>query len=165
MSEVYVECLVKAKSSILLKLLKVVLICITVATGLIGLMGIVEFLLFAIASAVASYFVYMNADVEYEYLYVDKEITIDKVMAKSKRKKVGTYKVDRMEILAPINSYHLGDFKNRVVKEKDYSVGPGEEPDKRYVLYYEGGEKMILSPSAEMVTALRNVAPRKVFMD
>ena len=90
---------------------------------------------------------------------------MDKVMAKSKRKRVGTYQVDRIEILAPIKSYHLDNFKNRNVKVTDYSIGEELKPDLRYALYYEGGEKLILSPSEELVKAVRNVAPRKVFMD
>ncbi len=165
MNDVYVECLVQAKSSMLLKVLQVLLIAITIATGLLGLMGFIVFLIVAVVAGAAAYFVYLSADIEYEYLYLDKEITIDKVMAKTKRTRVGVYSISKMEILAPINSYRLGDYKNRDVKEKDYSAGPGEEKDDRYVLYYEGGERLILSPTTEMVNALRNVAPRKVFMD
>lgn len=165
MSDTYVECLVKGKTSILMQVLKVVLIAITIACGLLGLMGFIVFLVIAVVAGAAAYFVFLNADIEYEYLYLDKEITVDKVMAKSTRKRVGTYKVERIEIFAPIKSYHIGDFKNRMVKEFDYSGGEVAEPDNRYVLYYEGGEKIILSPSREMVNAVRNVAPRKVFLD
>ena len=107
----------------------------------------------------------MFTDLEYEYLYLDKELIVDKVMARSRRKRVATYSVDRMEIFAPVTSYHLGNYKNRNVKVKDYSIGEVLKPDKRYVMYYEGGEKIILSPSEEMVKALKNVAPRKVFND
>ena len=70
-----------------------------------------------------------------------------------------------MEILAPIKSYHLDNFKNRTVKEKDYSIGYEDQPDRRYAMYYEGGEKLILSPSPEMIKIMKNVAPRKVFND
>lgn len=165
MSDAYVECLVKGKTSILMKVLKVVLILITIGCGIFGLMGIIELLLIAVVAGIAAYFVFLNADIEYEYLYLDKEITVDKVMAKSTRKRVGTYKVERIEIFAPVNSYHLGDYKNRMVKELDCSGGEVNQPDDRYVLYYEGGEKLILSPSKELVNAVRNVAPRKVFLD
>ena len=48
---------------------------------------------------------------------------MDKVMAKAKRKRVATYSIDRLEILAPIKSYHLDNYKNRNVKVKDYSIG------------------------------------------
>ena len=90
---------------------------------------------------------------------------MDKVLAKSKRKRVATYSVDRMEILAPIKSHQLDNYKNRNVKEKDFSIGEVCQPDLRYAMYYEGGEKLILSPSEALVKAIKNVAPRKVFMD
>ena len=166
MSDAYVECLVKAKSSMLGKFFKYLLIVLTVI--LVILMALtmnVVILLLAVAAGVGAYFVNMFTDLEYEYLYLDKELTIDKVMAKTKRKRVAVYQLDRMEILAPVRSYHLDNFKNRTVKEKDYSIGYEEKPDLRYAMYYEGGEKLVLSPSPEMIKVMKNAAPRKVFND
>ena len=161
MNNVYVECLVKAKSSVLLKILKIILILVTIGTGILGMMGLIFFLVVAIVAAIAAYFVFLNADIEYEYLYLDKEITVDKVMAQSKRKRMGVYQLEKMEILAPVDSYHLDAYKNRMVQEFDYS---GAE-ERAFAFYYEGGKKIILSPSEEMIAALRNVAPRKVFSE
>ena len=166
MSDAYVECLVKAKSSVWGTVLKYVLYILTAAAVVLYfLTGILLLLLVAVAAGVGAYFVTANTDIEYEYLYLDKELTIDKVIAKSKRKRVAVYQLDRMEILAPVKSYHLDNYKNRTVKEKDYSIGYEDQPDKRYAMYYEGGEKLILSPSEEMIKVMRNVAPRKVFHD
>lgn len=166
MSDAYVECLVKAKGSMLLKFLQIGLIVVTAIFGFLGITFMIwPALLIAVATGVGAYFAYMNADVEYEYLYLDKEITIDKVMAKTNRKRVGVFTLERMEVFAPVKSYHLDNFKNRNVKVLDYSVGVEEQPDLRYALYYEGGVKLILSPSEEMVKVLKNVAPRKVFTD
>lgn len=165
MSDIYVECLVKAKQSGMSKFLKVLLIMLTVVFGLLTMMGFVVAFVIAIITGVGAYFVNLYTDIEYEYLYLDKELTVDKVLAKTKRKRVGTYQVDRIEILAPIKSYHLDNYKNRNVKEKDYSIGEELQPDRRYALYYEGGEKLILSPSEELVKAMKSVAPRKVFTD
>ena len=166
MSDAYVECLVKAKGSMLLKFLQIGLIVVTAIFGFLGITFMIwPALLIAVATGVGAYFAYMNADNEYEYLYLDKEITIDKVMAKSRRKRVGVFTLERMEVLAPVKSYHLDNFKNRNVKVLDYSIGVEEQPDLRYALYYEGGVKLILSPSEEMVKVLKNVAPRKVFTD
>ena len=166
MSDAYVECLVKAKTSALGNVLKYFLYVLTAAAVVFYfLTGILLLLIVAVIAGGGSYFVTTNIDVEYEYLYLDKELTIDKVIAKSKRKRVAVYQLDRMEILAPIKSYHLDNFKNRTVKEKDYSIGYEDQPDRRYAMYYEGGEKLILSPSPEMIKIMKNVAPRKVFND
>lgn len=165
MSDSYVECLVKAKASGTAKFFKVLLIALTVifavSTLLFGMLGF----LVAVILGIGAYFVNLYSDLEYEYLYLDKEISVDKVMAKSKRKRVATYSVDRMEILAPVRSYHLDGFRNRKVKKRDYSIGVELQPDLRYAMYYEGGEVILLSPSPEFVSAVKNVAPRKVFTD
>ena len=166
MSDAYVECLVKAKSPWWGGFLKVVLIVLTVLLGIVMFLTMTVILLVvAVVTGLGAYFINLITDLEYEYLYLDKELTIDKVMAKTKRKRVAVYQLDRVEILAPIKSYHLDNYKNRNTKSKDYSIGYEEQPDLRYVMFYEGGEKLILSPSPEMIKVMRNVAPRKVFAD
>lgn len=164
MSETYVECLVKKKTSMLFGLLKVLSVMLTVAFVLLGFI-LWPALIVGALFGVAAYFIYLNSDLEYEYLYLDKEITIDKVMAKTRRKKAAKYDVERMEILAPMRSYRLDDYKNRTVKTVDFSTGEEKQPELRYVMYYEGGTKVILEPSMEFVKAIKNVAPRKVFTD
>ncbi len=164
MSDTYVECLVKAKTSMLANFFKILLMVIAVLSFLGMFLFSLAFIPMLLA-AVGAYFVNLYTDLEYEYLYLDKELVVDKVMAKSRRKRVATYTLDRMEVFAPIKSYHLDNYKNRKVKEKDYSVGEERKPDLRYVMYYEGGEKVILNPSPEMVKAMKNAAPRKVFSD
>ena len=166
MSDTYVECLVKAKTSILGKLLKYLLIVVA-AFCFFDAMFMGGFLAFfgMLLAAGGAYLVNLFTDLEYEYLYLDKELVVDKVMAKSRRKRVATYSLERMEILAPIKSYHLDNYKNRNVKIKDYSVGQELQPDLRYAMFYEGGEKVILSPSPEMIKVMKNAAPRKVFSE
>lgn len=166
MSDAYIECLVKAKPSALGRFFKYLLYILT-ALLLVMMFLLVNMILFilAIAAGVGAYFVGLYTDLEYEYLYLDKELTIDKIMGKTKRKRVAVFQLDRMEIFAPIKSYHLDNYKNRQTKDKDYSIGYVEQPDLRYAMYYEGGERLILSPSPEMVKIMKNAAPRKVFSD
>ncbi len=165
MSETYVECLVKKETSTLAKLLRIVLVMLTVVFGLLIFMGFSLAMFVALATGFGAYFVYLHTDLEYEYLYLDKELVIDKIMAKTKRKRVATYELERLEALAPIKSYHLDNFRGRTGKETDYSIGKEEQPDKRYMMYYDGNQKVVLSPSEELVKAMRNAAPRKVFLD
>ena len=102
---------------------------------------------------------------EYEYLYVDRDLTVDKILNRKSRKRVATYSLSKIEIMAPFRSYRLDDYRNRQVTEKDYSIGKEEKPDRRYVMYYEGNQRIILSPSEELIQAMKYVAPRKVFTD
>ena len=165
MNESYVECLVKKKTSTAAIVGKYTLYILAFAFFILSVMNglTVIPLLLAVIIGVIGYFVTIRTDLEYEYLYLDKELTIDKVMAKTSRKRVAVYQLDRMEILAPMKSYHLDDYRNRTVTVKDYSIGYEDQPDRRYCMYYEGGVKLILSPSLEMIKMMKNVAPRKVF--
>ena len=89
MNETYVEWLVKKKTPAYMTLLRILSIMLAALFILVGFV-IIPALLIGIAIGVAAYFIYLNSDLEYEYLYVDKELTVDKVMAKTRRKRVKT---------------------------------------------------------------------------
>ncbi len=160
----YVECLVKGKASVLMKFLKILTIMLAAACFIVGLMMPIA-LVGVVIFAIAAYFATMNADVEYEYLYCDREISVDKIFNKSKRKNVGKFDTERMTILAKAKSYHLDEYKNKTYKNLDFSTGVENQPDTRYVMIYDDKEKIVFEPNEEMVNAIKNVAPRKVFMD
>jgi hypothetical protein len=165
MSETYVECLVARKPSFVMSFVKVLLIMLTVVFLFLGLMFPLGFLI-AIVTGVGAYFAYMNADIEYEYLYLDKEVSVDKVMAKSKRKSQGNFSIDQLEIMAPVGSHRLDSYKNRDVKKSyDFSSHAASQPEKRYMMMFSGDTRVILEPNEAMVKAIQTVAPRKVFTD
>lgn len=164
MNETYVEWLVKRKTPAYMSLLKFLTIILAACFILLGFL-FMPAMIIGIILGVAAYFVNLNADLEYEYLYVDKELTIDKVLAKSRRKRVAVFDVGKIEILAPVKSWHLDNYKNRQDKTVDYSSGEEKQPDRRYVFYYDGQKKVIFEPNEEMIKAITTVAPRKVFKD
>ena len=164
----YVECLVSSKASPFMVVLKGITLALTIvffiSTFLLGF-GLVGMILM-IASGVAYYFVSLNASIEFEYQYCDREITVDKVLNKSRRKNIGKYDVGRIEAMAPSKSYHLDEYKNKTYKVLDFSAREKDpQPDPTYTIYYDGKEKIILEPTKEFVEAIKNVAPRKVFLD
>lgn len=165
MNESYVECLVARKKKGPMGALRIVLVVLTVIFALLGIMGAVLFLLLALATGIGAYFAGLYANMEFEYLYVDREISIDKVLNKTRRKKGEKFELDRIEIFAPINSWHLDNYKNRDMKVTDYSSGVAGQPDKRYVMFYNGERKVIFEPNEAFVKAMQSVAPRKVFLD
>lgn len=165
MSESYVECMVARKTPSWQLFLKYLLIGLTVICALASfVIGVTAFIA-AVAVGVGAYFFNIYSDVEYEYLYLDKEITVDKVLHKSKRKRVAVYELEKIEIMAPIKSYHLDNYKNRQGKVTDLSSGVENQPDTRYVFFYNGTEKIIFEPNVELVKIAKNVAPRKIFLD
>lgn len=161
-----VECMVKGKPNTAAKIGKVLLIVLTIATMFFSMMSGVMWLFFVgLVAAAGAYYVSLYTDVEYEYLYLDKEITVDKIYNASRRKRVAVYSLDKMEIFCPIKSYHLDNFGRREGKVTDYSIGYEDKPDLRYIMYYEGNQIVYFSPNEEMVKVMKNVAPRKVFND
>lgn len=163
----YVECLVSSKASPIMVLLKFVTLIFAVLAFLVSLFfGSFVGMVLAIVLGVAYYFISLNASIEFEYQYCDREITVDKILNKSRRKNVGKYDVGKLEALAPSRSYHLDEYKNRTCKTVDYSSRiKNQQPDPTYTFYYDGKEKIIIEPTREFVEAVRNVAPRKVFFD
>ena len=83
MSESYVEILVKREKKMLYSLVRGVGIALSVVLLLLGLTGNLIILAAGIVVAVLTYFIWLNTDVEYEYLYLDKEITASSYLVNS----------------------------------------------------------------------------------
>ena len=163
----YVECLVESKASPMVKFLSYLSLILAIIFFLssLFLLGIVGLILCAGAGALY-YFLTLNANIEFEYQYCEREITVDKILNKSRRKNVAKYDVNKMEVLAPSRSYHLDEYKNKTLKVVDFSARQKDrQPDPTYTFIYDGKEKVIFEPNAEFVAAVKNVAPRKVFND
>ena len=165
MNDSVIEVLVDQKTTIGIKVLKVVLLAATALMVLWSLFFGVISLIIAILLGVAAYFVNLRTKVEYEYAYFDKELDVDVIYSMQKRKKVATYDITKLDMLAPASSYHLDEFKNRNYKECDYSSRKPENAQNVYVMYIGSKDKVIFEPSQEMIKAIRNIAPRKVFTE
>ncbi len=163
----YVECLVASKASPVVKLLSIISLVLAVVFFLSSLAGLgIIGLILCVAAGVGYYFLSLNANIEFEYQYCDKEITVDKILNKSRRKNVAKYDVTKIEALAPSRSYHLDEFKNKSFKTVDYSSREkNPQPDPTYTFIYDGKEKVVFEPTDEFVAAIKSVAPRKVFTD
>ena len=110
-------------------------------------------------------FIYPATNLEYEYLYCDKTITVDKIMGQKKRKNIGEYTLDRMEMMAPLNSPRWSEYRNKDLKVYSYWSLRDSKMHKPYAFVYGGGQKIILDLPAEFVKIVQNNAPRKVFFD
>lgn len=163
MNDSYVEWMVARKSKPTDILIKGVAIGLT---AVLFLLGIVIIPLFAagIVAAVLCYFFLPNLSVEYEYLYVSKELQVDKIMSKTKRKTIANYTLDKMEIFAKEGVYQLDEFKNRQMTTKDFTSGNKDAV--RYVMIINDEKESVrvyLEPNDALINAVRNQFPRKVF--
>lgn len=166
MNDSYKELLVTKEKGLKDKLLRVVCLIPTIFLGFLVLLtgNIIVFIL-TVAFGVLDYFIFQWTDIEFEYLYLDKEICIDKIMAKNRRKRVATLNVEKMEILAPEKTHELDSYRNRSVKTVDYSAGQDLPGQKLYAMFYEGNQKYLLNLDEDFAKTVKGIAPRKVFMD
>ena len=163
MGDSYVEVMVKRKNSPLLGAGKVVLWGLAIIFLLLGAMTSWAFLVAALVFGAAAYFLIPMLDLEFEYLYLNKEISIDKIMAKEKRKHCATLDLNKMEFMAPENSHELDSQKAGNYKVIDFSSKETER--KAYIIVYndnDGTKLYKLEPTVEMLSAIKQVFPRKV---
>lgn len=164
MKDVYVEWLIKRERNFVDKLVRAFSIVVLVICSLL-LAFTAQVLIFVLTVAVAffAYFAFTYTDVEYEYLYISGEFSIDRILAKSKRKRVEKIEVSKIEIVAPLNSDKLGGFAGKKYREYDYTRGI-KSPDSHIFVMYYAGKKILFEPNRELIEALRSVIPHKVHM-
>ena len=163
MGDTYIEEMVARKNSIVPTILYVVLGAVCAGSVILGIMGAGLFYSVALFAGLGIYFVHYLTGVEYEYLYVDKSLSIDKIVAKRTRKRVASFDLERMECFAPFGHEALKAYDNRSLDTKDFSSGYSQNADKKYVLVYDGQKKIVLEPSERMIEAIYMVSPRKVY--
>ena len=165
MNETFLEVLVKRKTPVTMKVGQVLLIILTVLLALLSLGTGAVVLLLAVLTGVGAYFTGLLSNVEYEYSYLNKELDVDVIYSMQRRKHLVTYDLTKLEVLAPVSSYHLDAYKNRNVKTKDFSSQKAENQNEVYVMYIGGNDKVVFEPTPELIKAIANIAPRKVFTE
>ena len=106
-------------------------------------------------------FLFRSMDVEYEYLFVNGSLDIDKIMAKSRRKICFPW---RWRILRWCTFRFAGTQTLSRVKGIDYSSGmPGADTYELIVVNNGEKKKIIFEPNKTVCEGLKMLAPRKVF--
>ena len=157
-----IEVMVKRKTPVVMKVTMYALIIL--AIFFIYMFGILA-ILFSVAAVGVAWFVGVRSNIEYEYTYFGKELDIDIIYSMQKRKHLKTYDLEKLEVMAPVGSYHLDAYKNRGIKAKDFSTQMPENEKNVYVMYLAGNEKVLFEPTPDMVKTIANIAPRKVFTE
>ena len=167
MGDSYREIMVKRETSVMDQVKKISLIGLTVLMFAGGIFITPLLLLVGLALAIVCYFIVPGFDLEYEYLYVNGELDIDKIMAKTKRKKVISLDVAQADLIAPVNSHRMDYYNgNQKMKTMDFSSGNPEH--KRYAMITRLNNescRVIIEPDDRMIQAIKNSAPGKVFLD
>lgn len=163
MNEAYAEWLVKRKTPFYAYILTAVMAVITAISVFFALTGGVISVIIMFVAGFATYLLYRSFNVEYEYLYVSGQLSIDKIMGRSKRKKAWEGSMEEIKVIAPSDSYVLKDYRVSGSKKLDFSSGvPGV---KTYTVIHQSGanaSELIIEPNDKLLQCFRQTAPRKV---
>ncbi len=163
MNECYMEQLVPRKTAVK-KDSMVKYICLLLTAAMIVMMFLFGFIFLipVIILIVVDIYLIKNSDVEYEYLYLNGTLDIDKVIAKQKRKHAYSANVSDIVVVAPLESAEVRPFQN--VKVYDYSSGVMSTSVYKMVISKSGEKEAILfEPNEQLLQGIKMYAPRKVF--
>ena len=162
MNEAYAEWLVKRKTPFYLYAINGVMVVLTIISVFFALTTVPGIILMFVTGG-ATFLVIRNSNVEFEYLYISSQLSIDRILGRSKRKKAWECSMEDVQIIAPADSYTLKDYQNSNTKVMDFSSG---EPNRKVyaVIAQKKGEsiKALIEPNDKMLQCFRQTAPRKV---
>ncbi len=163
MSDMYRELLIKKEPGISDKLLKAGLILATVLAAAAVLFTPWAILILT-ALCFVDYFKFPSFHMEFEYLYVNGELDVDKIMAKTTRKRAASYDMKNMEMLALWDSHPMDSYRNNQrTKVVDFSSGRAGAPV--YAMVYDGEkgtEVVLFEPDEIILDDICRIAPQKV---
>lgn len=162
-----IEVVVNTGRNTLLAVLKVVLIVLAVCFLLLGIVLAWPLLIPAAACGVGAYFADLNTEVDYEYALVDNELRVARILKKEKRKKVGTYDMGKLEILARENAHQLDAYRNSD-RYKTVDCASKNDAEHRWAAYVDGNQRILLTIDSEegerLIKSIRQFAPSKVIV-
>lgn len=163
MDDSYDEILVKRKPSGFEPLIRIVIIAVM---ALFVIAAIVffnpYFLIGALAMIVAAFIVFPRLKVEYEYLYVNGDFDVDEIFDQSKRKRIRSFNLEGVELVALQSSHRLDPYAS--YKVVDFSARDPQDPPYVIVKGANGAqEKILMQLNEQVLTDLKRKMPRKVY--
>lgn len=162
MNEYYVEQRVKQKMTVstVMKIIGLIF------SGFLALFIAFVFpLLFMVCVPYAFFVIFLihRSNYEFEYLFFNGDLDVDRISAKASRKRILSTSVKEIEVLAPTGSIELQRYKN--LKKIDCS---SNSDNKTYeMVAKKGGQlvRIIFEPNQKILDGVRMLAPRKVFFN
>lgn len=165
MYNVSVEQIIKTKPPKMALLFKIIMViaCILAATTIpstyvLGLMLLVVFV-------VCTVLLFKYYDAEYEYSLTDGELTVDKIMARTMRKRCGVYNISKAVLAAAPGSQDALRMEYKQLRTSDYTANDGS--DGVVVVYtYDTSNEMVrifIQPDEKMLGALSEAMPKGTF--
>lgn len=162
MEEVFVEQIIKRKisgSGLLLRFLSILIVLLSLLlVFFLGMLGIT----ITVLLCYLTYLCWTYTSIEYEYSFLNGELTIDKIMGQRKRKTVDTFDIKQAEIVAPSSS----DEVMRVVRNiKTIDYSSGYRSNNLYSIIINAGAgavQVMIEPDEKVIEAMYHVRPNIV---
>lgn len=164
MGDNFIEQIVECRPPKSAGLVKALLIVMCVVSFVFLLIPYVGAFLTAIV-IVVTIFVFRRYNYEYEYAYLDGELDVDKIIAKSKRKRMASFDFKRVELVAPLGSQE--DLRLEHNKYRTYNYTSNMPEARVYVAYTMKDNEMVkllFEPNDRLLKELQYIAPRKVVL-
>ncbi len=165
MGDMYAEYMVAKPRNGFMPVLRVIMMVLGVLFVLLSfLFGdlIIRGLIFLIGVLliVFGYFVGLREFVEYEYLCVERELSVDKILNHERRKKIANYILSDAVVIAPKGSAKLDEYKDMNITDYSSELSDGEVYD--IVINGDSGKYYVrINTDDKMQQALRNSTPSK----
>jgi len=163
MGDVFNEQIVKRKQTMMDKLKRVGLILAVILLFiLIMLTPAANFAaVIVFAAGFGAYYLMSFLRVEYEYIFTNGELDIDIIYNKSRRKRVFSSMVNKIEIMAHIEDMnHAGHFSG-VAQINNYGIGENGPDTYAFLINISGKQtKVIIDPNEKMLRAIAGAIPR-----
>lgn len=164
MESQYYEHLVHCKASIFMQIARVISvvgfifsILLMASSFLVGIIG-------CVLMAVAFWFSNQEVGKEYEYVYVDGDISFDAVYHKSRRKTKGKTSWDETRLVCKGNSPELEGYRQKNAKIQNFTSNNKNSQDVYAIITESGGVPAItlFEPAPEMLEMMWRKSPMKV---
>lgn len=161
----FYEQFVGTKESVLYKVVKGMIYFLAVLSALYLFTGNIIFCIVSAAGAVVCYFSKKQLYVEYEYIYTNGAVDIDKILDKNKRKRAVSFNVSDVELIAPMESDQINNSNFR--PENTFNFFTEKIESKKYaILLVKGGQRIQVNfvPDENFMKLCIAKNPRKVIL-
>ena len=160
MTDYLIEQLVKKQPTKKDSLKKTGLFAVVVISGLL-----IPFISFAflvtVVLIVIAIILIRRMNVEYEYIYFNGDLDIDKIMNCETRKRAVSTSVKEMDVIAPKGSQAVLGYQH--LKALDFTTCDPQGKVYEMVTMVKGEKTRVLfEPNEKLLNAMRDIAPRKV---
>ncbi|SEP72763.1 hypothetical protein SAMN02910289_00465 [Lachnospiraceae bacterium RM5] len=107
--------------------------------------------------------VFRRTNIEFEYIFAQDELRIDKIMNMTSRKNLENIEISKVELVTYEGTDAYNEYENKDYEYDDYSSGL--ESENKYYMYYRddnGLTKIIFEPNEAILDQIIKLAPRKV---